>query len=251
MAPAAPTPAAPTIDTAGVALFGELASDWWDPDGRSRLLHRINPVRLKHIHSLLVRHFDRDGTARGALAGLVGLDIGCGGGLATEPLARMGAQMDGLDAGEKVIAVARAHAVGQGLAIHYEAGDAVSFAQSHAQHYDFITCLEVVEHVIDLAEFLQAVAGMLKPDGLLIFSTPNRTLRSWAALILGAEHLLKLIPDGGHDWSQLITPSELRDYLARAGLAMGEIRGLSWSPARGFGISGDTSVNYLGTATRA
>lgn len=245
------TEAVQTVDSEGVALFGALASDWWDPDGRSKLLHRINPVRLGYVHAALTRHFERDAQARGALDGLAGLDIGCGGGLLTEPLARMGAQMDGLDAGAEVIAVARAHAAAQDLAINYVAADAVSFAATHAQHYDFISCLEVMEHVIDLASFLEAIAAMLKPGGLLLFSTPNRTWRSWAALIFGAEQVLKLIPDGGHDWSQLITPAELRDQMARAGLAIGALRGLSWSPARGFHISADTSVNYIGTATLA
>lgn len=238
------------METPAVALFGELASDWWDPDGRSKLLHRINPVRMGYIREALDRHFDLDPRDSRPLAGLRALDIGCGGGLVTEPLARLGANVDGLDAGEKVIAAAREHAAGQNLDINYEAGDAAEFATSRPAHYDIITCLEVIEHVENMPAFLRAVHAMLKPDGLLIFSTPNRTWQSWGALIFGAEKLLKLIPDGGHEWKQLIRPAELVQHFRKAGLQVTDMRGLSWSVSKGFVISGDMRVNYLGTAIR-
>ena len=249
-----PAPDQPSAASAGtsaaasVALFGELASDWWDPDGRSKLLHRINPVRLRYIREVLERHFGLNPRDRQALAGLAALDIGCGGGLVTEPLARMGASVEGLDAGEKVIEVARAHAMAQGLSIRYTAGDVVPFAAEREAHYDFITCLEVIEHVADIPAFLQSIRRMLKPGGLLIFSTPNRSARSWLALIVGAEWLLKLIPDGGHDWNQLLTPAELDHFLTAAGLQTDNWRGLDWSPGRGFFLSDNKAVNYLGTA---
>jgi 2-polyprenyl-6-hydroxyphenyl methylase / 3-demethylubiquinone-9 3-methyltransferase len=239
-----------TADPANVALFGTLAADWWDPDGQSKLLHRINPVRMGFIRDSAVRHFELDPRSRRALAGLRALDIGCGGGLVAEPLARMGAMVDGIDAGADVIAAAQAHAAGQGLQISYEAGDLIAFAAKNGAAYDLITCLEVVEHVSDTKSFLSAIFSLLKPGGLLIFSTPNRTALSWAVLIAGAERIAGLIPDGGHDWRQFLTPDELTQKLAVAGLRVDSVKGLSWNPAAGFHLSDDLEVNYIGTATR-
>ncbi len=240
-----------TQDSANIELFGRLAEDWWDPDGQSKLLHRINPARLGYVREQIVRHFGLSAGRRDALAGLTALDVGCGAGLLTEPLARMGAAVEGLDAGADVIRVAQSHARQSRLSIGYSVGEVAEFAHSHAARYDFITCLEVIEHVADIKQFLESIAAMLKPGGLLIYSTPNRTASSWAVLIAGAERLLRLIPDGGHDWNQFVTPDELADRLAAAGLQTGEVRGLSWSVGRGFHISGDTRINYIGTATKA
>lgn len=237
-----------TANTQNVALFGTLAADWWDPDGSSRLLHRINPARLGFVHAEAVAHFGRDPRARRALGGLTALDVGCGGGLVTEPLARMGAQVTGIDAGEEVIAVARAHAEEQGLEIDYRSGDVVDLARGKPGAFDLVTCLEVVEHVADRRAFLRALHDLLKPGGMLIYSTPNRTPQSYAILIVGAERIARLIPDGGHEWKQFITPAELADELVAAGLRPAPVRGLSWSPRKGFHISGDTSVNYIGVA---
>ncbi len=244
------SPGSGTQDGANVALFGTLAADWWDPDGASRLLHRINPARLGYVREAVVSHFGLDPRRRRALEGLSALDIGCGAGLVTEPLARMGADVHGLDAGEQVIAAARAHADTQQLKIAYSCGEAADFATRNASRFDFITCLEVVEHVTDIKSFMSSISSMLKPGGLLIFSTPNRTPASWAVLIAGAERLLKLIPDGGHEWSQFVTPDELTQKLAEAGLRVTDVRGLSWSPVAGFHIGADTSVNYIGAAIR-
>ena len=248
--PTTPGTAQSTRDSANVALFGTLAADWWDPEGASKLLHRINPARLGYIREAIVRHFGLDGKRRHALSGLCALDIGCGAGLVTEPLCRMGASVQGLDAGEDVIAVARSHAEGQQLDIAYHCAEALEFAPRSKARFDFITCLEVVEHVTDIEPFLSSISAMLKPGGLLIFSTPNRTPASWAVLIAGAERLLKLIPDGGHDWNQFVTPDELTQKLAQSGLRVDDVQGLNWSPSRGFHISADTSINYIGTATR-
>lgn len=239
-----------TQDTANVALFGSLASDWWDPEGQSRLLHRINPARLGFIREALVDHFGLDSRARYALGGLAALDIGCGAGLVAEPLARMGAKVEGIDAGDEVISVARAHAEGQGLSITYHVGDVLAFAESNAGCFDFITCLEVVEHVLDLQSFMNAISRLLKPGGLLIYSTPNRTPRSWAVLIAGAEKIARLIPEGGHKWSQFLKPEELAQKLASAGLRPDRLAGLSWRPSKGFHVSEDQSVNFIGTAQK-
>jgi 2-polyprenyl-6-hydroxyphenyl methylase/3-demethylubiquinone-9 3-methyltransferase len=239
-----------TQDIENVALFGTLAADWWDPDGQSKLLHRINPTRLGFIRAAAVSHFGLDPKARRALTGLRALDIGCGAGLVAEPLARMGALVEGIDAGEDVISVARAHADAQGLAIGYGAGDVVAFAEGRAGQFDLVTCLEVVEHVTDVQAFVDAVARLLKPGGLLVFSTPNRTPASWAVLIAGAEKITRLIPEGGHSWKQFLTPDELTRKLAQAGLRAERLEGLSWGPAKGFHLSPDLSVNYIGTAVK-
>lgn len=239
-----------TQDLENVALFGTLAADWWDPDGQSKLLHRINPTRLGFIREAAVSHFGLDARARRALTGLRALDIGCGAGLVAEPLARMGADVSGIDAGADVIAAARDHAAAQGLTIGYHAGDVLEFAQAHAGAFDLVTCLEVVEHVTDVQAFVDAIARMLKPGGLLVFSTPNRTPASWAVLIAGAETITRLIPEGGHSWKQFLTPDELTQKLATAGLRVERLEGLSWGPAKGFHLSADLSVNYIGTAVK-
>lgn len=240
-----------TTNQQNVALFGGMAAQWWDPQGSSKLLHRVNPARLTFIRDAVSLHFGRSKSARHPLAGLLALDVGCGGGLVAEPLARMGATVSGIDAGEDVIAVARAHAASQTLAIDYRAGDVTALAEAMPGCFDLVTCLEVVEHVTDVPVFLAALRGLLKPGGLLVFSTPNRTPQSWAVLIAGAERLTGLIPKGGHDWKQFITPDELTQKLAQAGLRVESIRGLSWSLSKGFHVGDDMTVNYIGTASPA
>lgn len=240
-----------TADAANIALFGSLAADWWDPEGASRLLHRINPSRLGYLRDSAVSHFGLNTRSRRALAGLRALDIGCGGGLVAEPLARMGADVTGIDAGANVIAAARAHAQTQGLDIRYEQADVSDFASRHPADFDLISCLEVIEHVTDLEAFLGSISALLAPGGLLVFSTPNRTPLSWAVLIAGAEKITKLIPESGHDWRQFLKPDELTQKLAAAHLRVQDAQGLSWSPARGFHISGDLTINYIGTAVHA
>ncbi|QMW24336.1 bifunctional 2-polyprenyl-6-hydroxyphenol methylase/3-demethylubiquinol 3-O-methyltransferase UbiG [Sandaracinobacteroides saxicola] len=238
-----------TADSSNVALFGSLAADWWNPHGSSRLLHRINPVRLSYVREAAIRHFGGGARARRPLAGLAALDVGCGAGLLSEPLARMGADVVGIDAAPENIDAARAHAQDQGLSIDYRAMDIADLADSVPASMDLITALEVVEHVTDLDHFLGSLGRLLKPGGLLVFSTPNRTAASFAVLIAGAEYITRLIPRGGHSWRQFQTPPELTAKLATAGLVVRETRGLSWTPARGFVLSDDVSVNYIGVAT--
>ena len=240
-----------TRDPENIALFAGLATEWWDPEGSSRLLHRINPTRLGYIREMVVGHFGLDPRKRRALEGLRALDIGCGAGLVAEPLARMGAEVEGLDAGTELIDAARAHAATQQLPIRYTAADILDFAPRHKARYDIVTCLEVVEHVADIAPFLSALSSLLNPGGLLIISTPNRTPISWAVLIAGAEKITRMIPDGGHDWHQFLTPDELTRHLAEAGLVVQGFKGLSWSPMKGFHLSDDLSINYIGTAVSA
>jgi 2-polyprenyl-6-hydroxyphenyl methylase/3-demethylubiquinone-9 3-methyltransferase len=237
-----------TADPGNVALFGHLAADWWDPDGSSRLLHRINPVRLAYLRDQVTRHASRDARQRHLLSGIRVLDVGCGGGLVAEPLARMGADVTAIDSGEAQIAVAREHAAAQGLAIDYRAIEVTELADASPGCFDLVTCFEVIEHVTDVPAFLAALHRLLKTGGLLLFSTPNRTAASWAVLIAGAERIARLIPRGGHDWNRFLTPGELTAALAAAGFDVRQTDGLSWSPMRGFHISRDLSVNYIGAA---
>ena len=241
---------AASIDPREVALFGGIAEEWWDPRGTSRLLHAINPVRLAYIRGKALDHFARDESARAPFGGLHALDVGCGGGLLCEPLARMGFAVTGLDAAPENVAVATAHAAEMGLVIDYRAGSAEALAEAMPGGFHLITCLEVIEHVADLGAFLGALERLLAPGGLLIFSTPNRTPLSYAVLIVGAERVLKTIPEGAHDWEKFRTPAELTAALRAAGLAVRHVTGLGYAPSRGFALGEDTSINYIGAATR-
>ncbi len=249
----APAPAMTdaSIDPREVALFGGIAAEWWDPKGSSRLLHAINPARLAYIRGQALDHFGRDERARAPFGGLRALDVGCGGGLLCEPLARMGFAVTGLDAAPENVAVATRHAADMGLAIDYRAGSAEALAEAMPGGFHLITCLEVVEHVADLGAFLGALERLLAPGGLLVFSTPNRTPQSYAVLIVGAERVLKTIPEGAHDWNKFLTPDELTAALRTAGLSVRHVTGLGYALSRGFAIGGDTSINYIGAATRA
>ena len=243
---ASKAPAA-SIDPSEVALFGSIAESWWDPNGPSAPLHRVNPVRLSYIRERAVEHFGLDPRARRALDGLTALDVGCGGGLLTEPLARMGAVVTGLDAAPENIAVAEAHASSMGLAVDYRATSVEALA-AEGRRFDIVTCLEVIEHVADTASFLSALVQLTAPGGLLIFSTPNRTPQSYAVLIVAAERVFRTIPRGAHDWNKFLTPDELRKLFAEAGLAVTHCKGIGYSVGRGFVLSDDMSIDYIGTA---
>ncbi|MBU6165142.1 MAG: bifunctional 2-polyprenyl-6-hydroxyphenol methylase/3-demethylubiquinol 3-O-methyltransferase UbiG [Alphaproteobacteria bacterium] len=239
-----------SINPDEAAFFGRLAADWWNPRGTSAMLHRITPVRVAHIRELALAHFGLDARSRRPLAGLAALDVGCGAGLMAEPLARMGAHTSAIDAAPENIAVARDHATAGGLAIDYQCIAVEELAATGAR-FDLITCLEVVEHVAGRDAFFAALASLLKPGGLAVFSTPNRTPASWAVVIAGAEHITRTIPKGAHDWSRFFTPAELAEALTAAGLVPGEPAGLSWRPGSGFVINRDVAVNYFLAAVKA
>lgn len=240
---------AASINPDEAAFFGALAGDWWNPRGTSAMLHRITPVRVAHVRETAVAHFALPARSRRPFAGLSAIDIGCGAGLMTEPLARMGAHVTGIDAAPENIDAAAAHAAAGGLDIDYRCIAAEDLAATGAQ-YDLITCLEVVEHVAGRDAFFAAIAALLKPGGLALFSTPNRTPASWAVVIAGAEYITRSIPRGAHDWNRFFTPAELAEALAHAGSVPAQPVGLSWRPGRGFHISSDLSVNYFLAAAK-
>ncbi|MCU0890266.1 MAG: bifunctional 2-polyprenyl-6-hydroxyphenol methylase/3-demethylubiquinol 3-O-methyltransferase UbiG [Sandarakinorhabdus sp.] len=248
MSPA--TADAASINPDEAAFFGALAGDWWNPRGTSAMLHRITPVRVAHIRELAVAHFGRQPKSRRPLAGLAALDVGCGAGLMAEPLARMGAAVTAIDAAPENIAAATAHAEAGGLAIDYRCVAVEDLAATGAQ-FDLVTCLEVVEHVAGRDSFFAALASLLKPGGLAVFSTPNRTPASWAVVIAGAEYVTRSIPRGAHDWNRFFTPAELAEALTHAGLTPGQPAGLGWRPGKGFHISGDVAVNYFLPAVKS
>ncbi|THD36100.1 MAG: bifunctional 2-polyprenyl-6-hydroxyphenol methylase/3-demethylubiquinol 3-O-methyltransferase UbiG [Sphingomonas sp.] len=236
-----------TIDPAEAAHFGKLAKDWWDPKGSSAMLHRLNPPRLGFIRDQVDRHWLGDGVGFTPLAGKRALDVGCGAGLLCEPLARLGAQVTGIDAAAENIGVARAHAAQSCLAIDYRAGGIETLA---GETFDLVTSMEVIEHVTDPAAFVAGLARALAPDGLLILSTPNRTPLSRLAMIAIGEGA-GIIPKGTHDWNKFLTPDELTALVEGAGLRVIDVAGLSFSPGKGFTVGTDTNLDYFVTAVRA
>jgi 2-polyprenyl-6-hydroxyphenyl methylase / 3-demethylubiquinone-9 3-methyltransferase len=223
--------------------FGALASDWWDPNGRSAMLHKLGPVRLKYIRDRIDQHWQGDECSRTPLDGKSALDVGCGAGLLTEPLARLGATVTGIDASPEVIAVAREHAATMGLDIDYRAGDV---AELDGQ-FELISAMEVIEHVADAEVFVAALAKRLAPGGLLIMSTPNATALS-RLLVIGVGEGLGRIPRGTHDFDRFIAPDRMKALLSAAGLKCLDVEGIAWSPTRGLHLSDDLRLNYLVSA---
>lgn len=229
-----------------VEQFSKLAADWWDPAGSSAMLHKLNPVRLKYIRDQIDQHWQCDECGRTPLTGRTALDVGCGAGLLAEPLARLGAEVTGLDATPEVIAVAREHAAAMGLEIDYRLGD----VQELQGQYDLITCMEVIEHVADAAAFVKALAKRLAPGGLLVMSTPNAT--SWSRLMMiTIGEGLGQIPKGTHDFDRFIGPDRMKALLGDSGLKCIDVEGIAWSPTRGLHLSDDVRLNYLVTAVHA
>ncbi len=238
-----------TIDPAEVARFSAMAAEWWDPHGKFRPLHQFNPARLAHIRARALAHFARDGNARAPFTGLSLLDIGCGGGLVSEPMARLGFAVTGADASERNIGTAAAHATEGGLVIDYRATTAEALADAGAK-FDVILNLEVIEHVADVPLFLSACARMLRPSGIMLVATLNRTFKAWALAVVGAEYVLGWLPRGTHDWSKFITPAEMKTHAETAGLVIGGLVGVAYSPFSGnWRLSADTDVNYMAEMT--
>ncbi|MGD8913324.1 MAG: bifunctional 2-polyprenyl-6-hydroxyphenol methylase/3-demethylubiquinol 3-O-methyltransferase UbiG [Candidatus Thiodiazotropha sp.] len=227
------------VDHAEVGKFEELASRWWDPNSEFKPLHEINPLRLEYIQRLA------------PLEGKKVLDVGCGGGILSESMAACGAQVTGIDMGEAPLQVARLHLLESGLEIKYERIPAERLAQEQPEHYDVITCMEMLEHVPDPGSVVNACARLVKPGGKLFFSTINRNPKSYLFAILGAEYLLKLLPKGTHDYAKFIRPSELHAWLREADLSSIGMTGLSYNPlTQLYKLTDDVDVNYLVAATR-
>lgn len=237
----------PTIRAGEAEHFGKLAADWWNPKGSSAMLHRLNPVRLAYIRRAIDTHWAGDARALKPLAGRRALDVGCGAGLLSEPLARLGAEVTGVDAAEENVNAAREHAKASGLAIEYRWGE---IGRLGLAHYDLVTAMEVIEHVADKPAFMAALAATLKPDGLMVLSTPNRTPQSRLLMVEAAERL-GAIPRGTHRWADFVTPEELRQLVVDAGLAMSGPQGIAWSPTKGLHLSDSVSLNYIVTIVHA
>src|SRR4051794_37120754 len=239
-----------TVDEAEVARFSALADTWWDPAGKMGMLHKFNPVRLGFIKETACRRFGRDPKTTDSLTALRVLDIGCGGGILSEPLARLGAAVVGADPADANIAAARLHAAAEGLVIDYRATTAEALADA-GERFDVVLAMEVVEHVADLSLFVQRCAEMVKPGGLMIAATINRTLKSFALAIVGAEYVLRWLPRGTHQWDKFVTPDELEIAMERAGLRTTDERGVIYNPlADRWSLSRDIDVNYMVLAER-
>lgn len=239
-----------SLDPEEVRRFAELASEWWDPDGPFKPLHRINPLRLAYIRDRLAEAFDKDRASGRSLEGLRILDIGCGGGLVCEPLTRLGAAVTGIDPSEETVSIARAHAKGAGLPVTYEATTAEALL-ARGMSFDAVLALEVVEHVEDVQAFVATVAGLVRPGGAVVFSTINRTMKSYALAIVAAEYILRWIPAGTHQWDRFITPAELTQAFRAASLTPTDQAGLVYNPfTDAWRFSQDTDVNYFASALK-
>ncbi|MEC9433526.1 MAG: bifunctional 2-polyprenyl-6-hydroxyphenol methylase/3-demethylubiquinol 3-O-methyltransferase UbiG [Pseudomonadota bacterium] len=241
----------PDTDPAEIAKFEAMAAEWWDPHGKFKPLHMLNPCRLGYIVEQIGAEFARDLTADRPFEGLRLLDIGCGGGLLSEPMARMGAAVVGVDPAPRNIPVAQVHAAQSGLAIDYRCTTAEALLEA-GEAFDVVLNMEVVEHVPDPAAFLGACAGLLKPGGLMVCSTLNRNPKSFAMAIVGAEHIMRWLPRGTHDWQKFITPDELQALIRGAGLEPVDRKGFVFNPLTwGWSISArDLSVNYVTASVR-
>jgi 2-polyprenyl-6-hydroxyphenyl methylase/3-demethylubiquinone-9 3-methyltransferase len=239
-----------TIDDAEVARFSRLSGQWWDQRGPMAALHKFNPVRLAYIRDRLAGHFSRDPKRLDSLAGLRVLDIGCGGGILSEPLARLGAAVLGADPSDSNIAVAQHHATRSGLTIDYRNTSAEALAEA-GEMFDVVLAMEVVEHVTDVGQFIDVAASMVKPGGLMFVATLNRTAKSFALAIVGAEYILRWLPRGTHQWDKFVTPNELEIALAQSGVRLADETGVIYNLfADRWQLSHDTDVNYMVVAEK-
>lgn len=234
-----------SIDPEEIAKFDRLAADWWSPTGSMKPLHKLNPPRLRYIRERIAAHFGRETGGIEGLKDLTIVDVGCGAGLVCEPLARLGAKVTGLDAAATNIEVARLHAARSDLAIDYRETPAETVAAG-SERFDVVLALEVVEHVVEPAAFLTTCASLLKPGGLLIVSTINRTTKAYALAIVAAERVLRWLPRGTHSWDKFVTPAEIEAALAPSGLTSIDCSGLVYHPFFDeWQLARDTDVNYI------
>ncbi len=239
-----------TIDAEEIARFSRVSGQWWDPRGPMAALHKFNPVRLAYIRDQTAAHFGRDAKRLDNLAGLRVLDIGCGGGILAEPLARLGAAVVGADPSERNIAVARHHAAQSGLTIDYRNTSAETLAEA-GENFDVVLAMEVVEHVTDVGLFVEVATAMVKPGGLLFIATLNRTVKSFALAIVGAEYILRWLPRGTHQWDKFVTPNELEIAIEQNGMQIADQTGVIYNLlADRWQLSADTDVNYMVVADK-
>jgi len=245
------SPVRPSIDPDEVAKFTAMAAEWWDPKGKFKPLHKFNPVRLGVIRDTIESHFDLPGSARRPFEGLRVLDIGCGGGLVSEPMTRLGAKVTAVDASEANIKTAMTHAKQGGLEIDFRAGTVEALIEGGEPAFDVVLNLEVVEHVADPAQFLKDCASLVKPGGLTIVATLNRTAKAFALAIVGAEYVLGWLPRGTHEFEKFLRPQKISAPLSQAGLEVAPAQGVSFNPILDqWRLSDDTKVNYMMVATR-
>ncbi len=239
-----------TVSDEEVARFTAIAEQWWDPWGKFRPLHQLTPPRVAFIRHHLTRHFDRGPAAEARLDGLQVLDVGCGGGLLSEPVRRMGAQVTGIDAGEKNIAIARLHAKQEGLDIDYQHARPEDIA-AQGRTFDAVLNMEVVEHVPNANAYLEATAALVKPGGVMALSTLNRTIKALAFAKIGAEYVLRWLPKGAHDWNKFVKPSELAAGLRGGGMDIVDLKGIGYNLLTGeWFLTSNLEVNYLALATK-
>ena len=242
--------APPSADAAEVARFAALADRWWDAAGPLRALHQLNPVRLRYIRDRACARFAREPTAEAPFAGLRVADIGCGGGLLAEPMARLGATVVGVDAAKENVTVAAVHAERGGLEIEYRRAGAENLAAA-GERFDLVLAMEVIEHTPDPAAFVAACGAVVEKGGAMVLGTLNRTLKSFALAIVGAEYVLGWLPRGSHRWENFVRPAELARYVRGAGLQLEHIEGIGYDPlGRGWRLGADCAVNYMMFAVR-
>lgn len=242
---------ATSADPAELSQFNSLAAQWWDTDGPMRALHRLNPVRIAFVRDRIAQQAGRDPLKRVPLKGLRILDVGCGAGLLSEPLARLGATVVGIDPAEDIVHVAKSHADAGGLAIDYRVQTAEGLVDE-GERFDAVLAMEIIEHVRDPNTFVADLASLAKPNGVMLFATLNRTPKAFALAIVGAEYLLGWVPRGTHDWRKFVRPSELARALRKTNFSLTEIIGVGYDVLTdGWRLTGDTSVNYMAMAVPA
>jgi 2-polyprenyl-6-hydroxyphenyl methylase / 3-demethylubiquinone-9 3-methyltransferase len=241
---------ATTINDAEIAKFTAMAAEWWDPKGKFKPIHKFNPVRLGYIREHVLAHFGRDGSEMRPFEGLTVLDVGCGGGLLCEPMARLGATVTGIDAAERNIAIARLHAEQSGVAVDYSVTTSEALAAT-GRTFDLVLNMEVVEHVDNVPLYMKSCADLVAPGGLMLTATLNRTARALAFAVIGAEYVLGWLPKGTHDWKKFLTPDEIKALITRNGLKVTDQTGVVYHPlADDWRKSRDMAINYMVMAQR-